>query len=53
MNNENLAELKSLSNENLVEEFEKTVCWWHYDLGNEKPKFDLDSLREEVLERMK
>jgi len=46
-------EIKNLDNDSLIEEFEKTVRYWHYDLNDSKPKFELDDLRNEVLNRMK
>jgi hypothetical protein len=45
-------ELKEMADDDLVDEFEKTVRYWHYDVNAEKPKFKLDDLREEMLNRM-
>lgn len=46
-------DLKEMTADDLVEEFEKTVRYWHYDANfSEMPKFSLDDLREEMLNRM-
>ena len=44
--------LENMSDEELIDEFEKTVRFWHYDINMEKPTFSLDELRAEMKLRM-
>lgn len=46
-------ELKVMETAELMEEFEKTIRYWHYDYNMEKPKYSLDEIREEMVFRLK
>jgi len=44
--------LKNYTLDELLEELDKTVRWWHYDPHNEpKPKYTIDEIKKEILNR--
>lgn len=43
-------ELTTMTSQNLLDEFEKTIRFFHYDYNMEPPKYSLDMLRTCILD---